>query len=60
MDKLHATEEREGGTRAVGGDVPGIAREALSVFSREEWETAKAATMFDAWVAAARRTGGSN
>ena len=54
MDKLYATEEREGGTRAVGGDVPGIAREELSVFSRAEWETAKRATMFDAWVVAAR------
>ncbi len=54
MDKLYATEEREGGTRAVGGDVPGIAREELSVFSKGEWETAKRATMFDTWVAAAR------
>ena len=38
----------------MGGDVPGIAREELSVFSKAEWETAKRATMFDTWVAAAR------
>ena len=40
-------EECEGGTRAVGGDVPGIARKELSVFSRPERETAKRTTMFD-------------
>lgn len=55
--KLYATEEGEGGTRAVGGDVPGIAREEWSVFSKAEWETAKRATMFDTWVAAARTAG---
>lgn len=55
MDKLYATEEREGDTRANGGEVPGIAREALSVFSREEWTSAKQATMFEAWVVAARK-----
>ena len=60
VDKLYATEEREGGTRAVGGDVPGVAREELSVFSRAEWATAKRETMFDTWVAAARRAGGPN
>ena len=37
-----------------GGAVPGIAREALSVFSAAEWETAKGATMLDVWVVAAR------
>jgi hypothetical protein len=52
--KLYATEECEGGARAVGGDVPGIARKELSVFSQAERETATRTTMFDTWVAAAR------
>ena len=58
--KLHAPEEREGGTRAVGGDVPSIAREELSAFSKVEWETAKCATIFDTSVVAARTAGGGS
>ena len=57
VDKLYATEEREGGTLAVGVDVPGIAREALSVFTPAEWEEAKPALVFDTWVEAARQAG---
>lgn len=57
MDKLYATEEREGGTLAVGADVPGIARDQLSVFTPAEWEEAKRELVFDAWVAAARNEG---
>ncbi|MBI5688724.1 MAG: acetylxylan esterase [Verrucomicrobia bacterium] len=58
MDRLYATEEREGGTRAVGVDVPGIAREELSVLSVEEWERAKPSLVFEMWVARARQSGG--
>ncbi len=57
MDKLYATEEREGGTRVVGGDVPGIAREELSVFSREGWVSVKAEYAFDTWAEWARQAG---
>ena len=54
MDKLYATEEREGGTRAMGHDVPGYSRESLSVFSPAEWEKNKAKLTFDAWTERAR------
>ena len=54
MDKLYATEEREGGTRAIGDGVPGYARESLSVLSPAEWETVKEQFTFDAWTAKAR------
>lgn len=54
MDKLYATEEREGGTRAMGHDVPGYARESLSVFTPAEWEKNKATLTFDAWTERAR------
>jgi hypothetical protein len=57
MDKLYATEAREGGTRAVATDVPAIAREELSVLTPAEWERAKGELMFDAWVIAARAAG---
>ncbi len=54
MDKLYATEEREGGARAIGENVPGIEREQLSVFTPSEWEKEKRTLMFETWVAAAR------
>ena len=38
-----------------GTDVPGFARESLSVFTLAEWESEKAHLSFDAWVDAARR-----
>ncbi|MBL9199744.1 MAG: acetylxylan esterase [Opitutaceae bacterium] len=54
MDKLYATGEREGGTRAVTDDVPAITRERLSVFSPAEWEREKSRLVLDSWAAAAR------
>ena len=37
MDKLYATEEREGGTLALGDDIPGYQHDDLRVFSEAEW-----------------------
>jgi dienelactone hydrolase len=54
IDKLYATEDREGGTMAIGDGVPGIEREQLSVFTPAEWEQHKRELMFDSWVTAAR------
>ncbi len=54
VDNLYATEEREGGTMAVGDRVPGIAREQLSVFADAEWARVKDEYMFDAWTRHAR------
>ena len=50
MDKLYATEEREGGTRAVGDNVPGFQRGQLSVLTPDEWERAKRDLVFESWV----------
>ena len=57
MDKLYATEEREGGTLAPATDVPGFARETLSVFSPDEWEENKSTLTFAAWSERARAAG---
>ncbi len=54
MDKLYATEEREGGTPALGDDVPGFQREDLSVFTPEQWHSHKQELVFETWVDAAR------
>lgn len=54
MDKLYATEDREGGTPALGDDVPGFQREDLSVFTPEQWRSHKQELIFETWVDAAR------
>jgi hypothetical protein len=54
MDKLYATEEREGGTMAMGDGGPGVAREQLSVFSAAEWEREKSRLTFEVWTEKAR------
>ena len=54
MDRLYATEDREGGTPALGNDVPGYQREDLSLFTPEQWRYHKQRLVFETWVEAAR------
>ncbi|MHC4540168.1 MAG: alpha/beta hydrolase family protein [Planctomycetota bacterium] len=54
MDKLYATEDREGGTPALGNDIPGFQRDQLSVFTPEQWRFHKQELIFETWVDAAR------
>lgn len=54
MDRLYATEHREGGTRALGAGVPGMTRAELSVFSPEEWTRRRETLIHDAWLREAR------
>ena len=54
MDRGYATEERETGTRALGGDVPGYDREDLSIFTPAQWELHKKELVLETWVQAAR------
>jgi dienelactone hydrolase len=54
MDKLYATEEREGGAQALGTSLPALSRETLSVFTAEKWETEKDRLIYEAWLKAAR------
>ena len=54
MDRLYATEDREGGTPALGNDVPGYQREDLSLFTPEQWRSHKQRLIFETWVDAAR------
>ncbi|MBM3334218.1 acetylxylan esterase [Candidatus Sumerlaeota bacterium] len=54
MDKLYATEEREGGTPALGADIPGYSREDLSVFTPQQWEARKKDLILETWLDAAR------
>ena len=54
MDPLYATEHREGGTRALGADVPALPREALYVFTAEEWMRRKASMIHESWLREAK------
>ena len=54
MDKLYATEEREGGTPALGKGFPGFKRDDLSVLSGDEWAKRKNEFVLESWLDAAR------
>ena len=54
MDRLYATEEREGGARALGVGVPALSREALSVFAPQEWERLKNRMIYETWLREAK------
>jgi len=41
MDRLYATEPREGGTPALDLSIPALSRADLSIFSADEWERRK-------------------
>jgi dienelactone hydrolase len=55
IDRLYASEDREGGTPALGESVPPLSRDALSVFSQEQWEKEKNRLVYESWVEAARK-----
>jgi hypothetical protein len=54
LDRLYASEDREGGAQALGTDVPALSRDVLSVFTPEEWEAHKDRLIYEAWLKAAR------
>ena len=54
MDPLYATEHREGGTRALGENIPGLSREQLSVFSEAEWTRRKDTMIHESWLREAK------
>src|SRR6185369_5036313 len=53
MDKLYATEDREGGTPALGQGFPGFRRDDLSILTPADWERRKAEFNIETWHAAA-------
>jgi beta-galactosidase len=56
IDKLYATEEREGGTPALGDDIPGYTPEMLNALPHEEWESRKKDFILEAWLEAAQES----
>jgi dienelactone hydrolase len=54
MDRLYVTEQREGGTQAIGSNVPGLTRDELSVLRLDQWQARRAEFIYESWVAKAR------
>jgi dienelactone hydrolase len=54
IDRLYASEDREGGTLALGQGIPGLSRETLSVLPVAEWERQKSRLVYEVWVEMAR------
>jgi len=59
MDRLYATDEREGGTPALGYDIPGYRHDDLRVFSEVEWTRQRHAFDFQTWLTQARKQAGA-
>lgn len=55
MDKLYATEMREGGTRALGSGIPAVPHEKLDALPRDEWEREKDLYIYETWLKNARQ-----
>jgi len=56
LDKLYATEPREGGTPALGEDVPGYTTEMLNALPRDQWESRKRDFVLETWLEAAQKS----
>jgi hypothetical protein len=54
VDAYYASEDREGGVRALGVGVPGLSRSQLSVFTKEQWEQQKNRLIYETWVREAK------
>jgi hypothetical protein len=54
LDRLSASEDREGGTHAIGTGVPVPSRSDLSVLSPSEWQKQKNHLIYEARLKAAR------
>ena len=53
MDRGYISEDREGGTQALGEGIPGLPREMLFVLPAEQWQQRKAEFIYESWVAKA-------
>jgi dienelactone hydrolase len=55
MDKAYATDHREGGTLALGKNIPNIPREKLDVMPESEWNTQKDKFVLESWYERVRQ-----
>lgn len=55
LDRLYATEEREGGTRALGRGIRGIPRAQLDALPLDKWQARKDRYVYETWLEEARK-----
>jgi hypothetical protein len=55
MDKAYDTDHREGGTMALGKDIPNIPREKLNVLPESEWSAQKDNFVLESWYQRVRQ-----
>jgi hypothetical protein len=53
-----SSERNEGGTRALGTDVPAVSRDSLFALPRVQWEEDKSRYVYESWLRAAQRRAG--
>jgi hypothetical protein len=54
IDKQYATELREGGTRALGSNFPGIPHDEMNALPRDRWDREQGKYVYETWVREAR------
>ncbi len=59
MDKMYADEHREGGTMALGKNIPYIAHDKLNVLQESEWQTQKEKFILETWLERVRQASAS-
>jgi hypothetical protein len=50
IPKNYQREDREGGLMALGGALPGIAREQLMALPAEDWEKLRSELTYESWA----------
>lgn len=50
IEKLYATELREGGTQALGGHIPAVRHDLMDALPRDQWERDKDAYIYETWI----------
>ena len=59
MDKMYATEHREGGTIALGKNIPHIPHDNLNVLPESEWQKQKDKFILETWYERVRQASSS-
>jgi hypothetical protein len=57
VDARYRSEDREGGTRALGTGIPALSRDELSVFTGGEWTRLKSRLIYESWLQKAKSSG---
>lgn len=54
IDKLYATELRDGGTQAMGTGIPAVPHDELNALPRDRWERDKEKYVYETWLKEAK------